>query len=229
MLDRIFSLVRVTRKLVLGKNASLAVTNADGSETTVSIAELAALDSIAAADLAKIDGITNGTGATGKALVLDSAGNVQMPSGGALLESRIVATTATVLALTVTQHSERVVVVNSNSTVANTLTLPVATGSGARFTVINNIAQTQGSVVVAANGTLDVFKGVAVVSNTSTTVNVQSFLTSASSDKVTWNRTTSGGAGPGDYFEAWDSAANVWTVQVRAGSVGAAATPFSES
>jgi hypothetical protein len=145
------------------------------------------------------------------------------------ISARVVTTTATVLALTVTQHADRVVLVNSNSTVANTLTLPVATGSGAKFTVINNIAQTQGSVVVAANGTLDVMKGVAVVSNTSTTVNVQSFLTSASSDKVTWNRTTSGGAGPGDYFEAWDSAANTWTVQVRAGSVGNAATPFSET
>ena len=145
------------------------------------------------------------------------------------ISARVVTTTATALSLTVTEHADRVVLVNSNTTVANTLTLPVATGSGAKFTVINNIAQTQGSIVIAANGTLDVLKGVAVVSNTSTTVNVQSFLTSASSDKVTWNRTTTGGAGPGDYFEAYDSAANTWTVQVRAGSVGAAATPFSET
>jgi hypothetical protein len=72
MLDRIFSLVRVNRKLVLGKNATLAVTNANGAETTVNILELAALDNIGAADLAKIDGITNGTAAAGKALVADS-------------------------------------------------------------------------------------------------------------------------------------------------------------
>jgi hypothetical protein len=217
MLTKIFDRLRIRAKLVLGKGASLVTTSTAGVETEV-----------LAADLVKIDGITDGTGAAGKALVPDSAGNVVMPSGGAVLESRIVATTATVLALTATQHSERAVLVNTNSTVANAINLPAATGSGAKYTVINNIAQTQGSIVIAANGT-DVMKGVAVVSNTSTTVNVQSFLTSASSDKVTWNRTTTGGAGPGDFLEAWDGAANTWTVQVRAGSVGAAATCFSET
>lgn len=70
MLDRIFSLVRVNRKLLLGKNATLVVTNADSTETTVNILELAALDGIGAADLAKIDGITNGTAAADKAVVL---------------------------------------------------------------------------------------------------------------------------------------------------------------
>lgn len=35
MLDRIFSLVRVTRKLLLGKNATLVVTSSSGVETTV--------------------------------------------------------------------------------------------------------------------------------------------------------------------------------------------------
>lgn len=145
------------------------------------------------------------------------------------ISARVVTTTATALSLTVTEHAERVVLVNTNSTVANTFTLPVATGSGAKFTVINNIAQTQGSIVIAANGTLDVMKGIALVTNTSTTVNAQAFLSSATSDKVTWNRTTTGGAGPGDRMEAIDSAANTWTVSVVAGSVGTAATPFSET
>lgn len=142
------------------------------------------------------------------------------------ISARVVSTTATALSLTITQHSDRVVLVDTNSTVANTLTLPAATGSGAKFTVINNIAQTQGSIVVAANGT-DIFKGACVIANTSTTVNAIFALTSATSDKVTWNRTTTGGAGPGDIIEAWDIAANTWAVQVKCGSVGAAATPFS--
>lgn len=143
------------------------------------------------------------------------------------LSARVVTTTATTLSLTVTEHADRVVLVNTNSTVANTLTLPVAAGTGAKFTIINNIAQTQGSIVVAANGTLDVLKGMALVANTSTTVNAQFFLTTATDDKITFNRTTTGGAGPGDMVEAWDSAANTWTVRVTAGSVGTAATPFA--
>jgi hypothetical protein len=88
MLDRILSLLRVNRKLILGKNATMVVTNADNTETTVNILELAALDGIGAADLAKIDGITNGTGAASKALVLDSSGNVAMPATGAIGLSR---------------------------------------------------------------------------------------------------------------------------------------------
>ena len=139
--------------------------------------------------------------------------------------SRIVTTTATALSLTVTQHGERVLLVNTNSTVANTFTLPVATGSGVKFTVINNVAQTQGSVVVAANGTTDVVKGVAVVVS-STEEAAAAFLTSATSDKITLNAGTSGGLGY-DTVECWDSAANVWNVRVSATGNSTLATPFS--
>lgn len=142
--------------------------------------------------------------------------------------ARIVTTTATSLALTVTQHGERVVLVNSNSTVANTFTLPVATGSGVKFTVINGIAQTQGTVVVAANGTTDTLKGIALMVNSTVTNNAQAFLTSASSDKVSFNRTTTGGVGY-DIVEAWDVTANQWQVQVKGFTGGTTATPFSES
>lgn len=145
------------------------------------------------------------------------------------ISARIVTTTATVLALTVTEHGDRIVLINTNSTVANTFTLPSATGSGAKFTLINNIAQTQGSIVVAANGTTQTLKGMALMANSSTTVNAIFALTSATSDKITFNRTTTGGAGPGDMVEAWDTATSVFTVRVSAASVGAAATPFSET
>lgn len=145
------------------------------------------------------------------------------------ISARIVTTTATVLALTVTEHGDRIVLINTNSTVANTFTLPLATGTGAKFTLINNIAQTQGSIVVAANGTTQTLKGMALMANSSTTVNAIFALTSATSDKITFNRTTTGGAGPGDMVEAWDTATSVFTVRVSAASVGAAATPFSET
>lgn len=142
--------------------------------------------------------------------------------------ARIVATTATTLALTVTQHGEAIVYINTNSTVANTATLPVATGSGVKFTIVNGIAQTQGSVVVAASGTLDVMKGIALMVNTTVTNQAQGFYTTASSDKVSFNRTTTGGVG-GDMVEAWDVAANTWQVQVKGFTAGTTATPFSES
>lgn len=151
----------------------------------------------------------------------DSATPIADTDGG-----RVVATTATALSLTVTQHAERVLLINTNSTVANTFTLPAATGTGAKFTIINNITQTQGSVVVAAKGT-DVISGVALMFGT-TEEAAESFVTSATSDKITLNITTTGGLG-GDRIEAIDTASATWTVMVHGIGSGAIATPFAAS
>lgn len=139
--------------------------------------------------------------------------------------ARIVITTATALSLTQAEHAGRVVLVNTNSTVANTFTLPAATGTGDKYTLINNVVQTQGSVVFAAAGT-DVVKGVCIAAHNTTTTGGGSFNTTATSDKVTLNRTTTGGLG-GDMFEAWDSASGTWTVKVLINGNGTLATPFS--
>lgn len=139
--------------------------------------------------------------------------------------ARIVTTTATALSLTVTQHAERIVLINSNSTVANTFTLPAGTGSGVKMTLINNVAQTQGTVVVAANGT-DIIKGICVALDSTAAADAMSFLTSSTSDKISLNLTTTGGLGH-DMVEAWDVAANTWMVRVVINGSGSLATPFS--
>lgn len=170
----------------------------------------------------------------GDELVVASGGTVSIESGGALKvnnanvapSARIVVSTATALSLTVTEHGERIVLIETNSTVANTFTLPVATGSGVKFTIVNNIAQTQGSVVVAANGTLDVIQGLCIALDSTAAADAMSFQTSATSDKVTLNRTTTGGLG-GDVVEAWDKAANAWFVRVVINGSGSLATPFA--
>lgn len=64
MLDRIFSLVRVNRKLILGKNATLVSTSTAGVESTISVTELAALD------------VTPGTVTAGKAVVVGADKNI---------------------------------------------------------------------------------------------------------------------------------------------------------
>lgn len=138
---------------------------------------------------------------------------------------RIVTTTATALSLTLTEHAERVVLIDTDSTVDNTFTLPVATGSGAKFTVVNNILQTQGTVVVAANGT-DVMQGVCIAVDSTAGGGGDTFLTTATSDKVSMNLTTTGGLG-GDMVEAWDKSANTWYVRVLTCGSGTLATPFS--
>lgn len=140
--------------------------------------------------------------------------------------ARVVTTTATALSLTVAAHAERVVLINTDSTVANTFTLPAATGSGAKFTIVNNIVQTQGTVVVAANGT-DVLTGKAkAFDSTAVTAAAEVFLTSATSDKISLNLTTSGGLGY-DTVEALDVAANTYLVDVEYTASGNIVTPFS--
>jgi hypothetical protein len=143
------------------------------------------------------------------------------------ISARVVTTTATVLALTVTQHAERTVLINTNSTVANTFTLPVATGSGAKMTLIVNTPQTQGSIVVAASGTLDTLTGVARIVDT-TAETAGAFLTSASSDKITLNATTKGGLG-GDRIEVLDGKANQWSIQADLSGSGTLETGFSQT
>lgn len=83
-----FSNIRIFNTLRFKKGATIKAEQTDGSVVSIDVAELAAVNSIAAADLAKIDGITNGTGAAGKALVLDSSGNVSMPDNSSIGLSR---------------------------------------------------------------------------------------------------------------------------------------------
>ena len=71
-----FTNVIVGKTLLFKNGAVMKVVSAAGVESTIDLAELAAIDAIAAADLAKIDGITNGTAANGKALVLGSSGEI---------------------------------------------------------------------------------------------------------------------------------------------------------
>lgn len=137
----------------------------------------------------------------------------------------VVNTTSTALSLTATEHAGRIVTISSNSTVANTFTLPVATGSGEKYTLVNILVQTQGTIVVAANGT-DIIKGKAVALDSTAAADAMVFVTSATSDKITFNLTTTGGLGY-DKVEAIDIAANTWLVDVAFNGSGTLATPFS--
>jgi len=118
----------------------------------------------------------------------------------------------------------RLVVVAAELTnAAQTITLPAAIGSGTKVTILNNIVCTQ-SLVIAALGT-DVFDGSSVVVSASVP-SADVFATSATSDKYTFNVTTTGGL-KGDLFEAWDYAPGKWLVRVNAVGTSTAATGFS--
>lgn len=140
--------------------------------------------------------------------------------------SGVVASTSTNLALTVTQHAGRVVVLSTNSSGTSTWTLPAATGSGARFTIYNGIAQTQGSIVITRAGS-DAIKGRNLSFDSTAVATHQNVFVTLTATAITWNRTTTGGGLGQDSAEFFDEAAAVWRVTVVTDCSGSNATCFS--
>ncbi len=136
---------------------------------------------------------------------------------------RVVSTTATILALTLTQHGDRYLMINTNSTVANAFTLPAATGSGAVYNIVNNIAQTQGSIVI---NTTSVFGGKIATLDSTAAADAMVFKTAATTNTITLNRTTTGGIGY-DSFKFVDIASGTYFVDGSVNASGTIITPFS--
>jgi len=142
-------------------------------------------------------------------------------------ERLIVVATEAAISLTPEDHAGRIVVLNLASTDGQVLTLPKSTGSGDKYTVLNNVVQTQ-TIEIEALGA-DVITGSAdMVHTTAVATSAEAFQTTATSDKLQWLGTdgTTGGK-RGDRFEAWDIAAGTWLVKVTCFTTGAVATPFS--
>ncbi len=138
--------------------------------------------------------------------------------------SAMIATTATVIAVTSTVHAGRTVVLNSTHTV--TVTLPAATGTGNVYTFLVGITGTDGSKIVQVANTTDVIQGASIAANTQSTT--LGFVTSATSDTVTMNNTTQGGL-LGSLVTIRDVVAGTFLTQVFTITTGNPATPFSAS
>lgn len=148
-----------------------------------------------------------------------------------MLESstRIVRTTATTLSLTLASHAGKTIGIDTNSASGCAITLPAATGTGDTYRVRITTLQTQGSVVLKAL-TTDVFKGLSRLFDSTAAADAAYFATSATSDKATLNRTTTGGLSY-DEAEFIDDPATtgVWLVKLDNYGSGTLATPFSET
>ena len=130
----------------------------------------------------------------------------------------------TTLTLTRNSHNGRVIVLNHTGA-ASTVTLPAATGSGARYTFIVGAVNTSNHVVKVANAT-DVFEGMALILQDAADT-VVGFETAAASDTITLNGTTTGGAAIGDRIEIIDYASGKFHILAHLTGTGTEATPFS--
>jgi hypothetical protein len=165
--------------------------------------------SITSAELSVLDGIT------ATAAELNRAADVS---------TRVVNATAATLAVTAADHDSKVVTLNRAGGIA--VTLPAASGSGAKLHFIVGTTFTTSGTIKVANAS-DVMTGTALLAQDAGDTAVM-FETAATSDTITMNGTTTGGI-KGDSYELIDIAANLWWVRVVGSASGSEATPFSAS
>lgn len=121
--------LRVFNTLRFKKDAVMVTENADGTESRLSVAELAALNDLVAADLQKIDGITNGTPANSKALVLNASLGIGAfrETGRNLRTQAAAAAKTTSVTLTAAEIIAGLLTGNQGAAGAATYTLPLGT------------------------------------------------------------------------------------------------------
>lgn len=189
---KVFNHLRVLGKLRMGANSTILLENADHTVSTIDLTELAAIDAIGAADLAKIDGITNGTVAAGKAIVVDSnkdagdcrnfdAVNFDAGASGTAGSVDIFPSTASKgkVALTAADSAgdTTTTIVNASQSGARTYTIPDA-GASASFVMTEGSQTVNGTKTIAALVTTNLDAG---ASGTAGSVDV--FPTTASKGK----------------------------------------------
>lgn len=138
------------------------------------------------------------------------------------VSTRVVNATAATLAVTEAAHDNKVVTLNKADGIA--VTLPAATGSGAKFTFVVGTTITSSSTTIKVTGN-DVMTGNAIICNDSD-ASVSGFETASDSDTITFNGTTTGGV-KGDKVELIDIAADLWFVNIIGSASSSEATPFS--
>lgn len=123
--------------------------------------------------------------------------------------------------LALSKTFDNVVVVLSNAA-GLAVTVPAATGSGNKFTLIVGETVTSNSITITAPGGTSYHGGTVIRDGANNT----SAAFEAAGTTITLNGTTTGG-GRGDKFEIIDIAAGIYSVQGLQNGSGALATPFS--
>lgn len=189
----------------------------------------------AGADDITITGSITGTG--DQAITGDIALTGDMTITGALSVSAgitqggVVSATDATLALTQALHAGRIVTADRAAGVA--FTLPEATGTGDKYTIVLGTAMTSGSLTVTTADTTnaDYVGSVLMVDlDAATTAYIAQTIQATGDDIFTMNRTTTGGVNVGlDWVTFTDIKADVWLVEGRlyVPTGSNPATPFS--
>jgi len=118
-------------------------------------------------------------------------------------------------------------IVKLDTLTGSVVTLPAATGCGAKFKFIVTVLATSNSHKIQVANASDTMIGVVFEEDTDSSNAVLGFAAGATSDTITLNRTTTGSVSKGEWVTVEDVAANVWLVRGFTTVSGSPATPFS--
>lgn len=143
----------------------------------------------------------------GSSLYLDEAGvNISSPAmvaGGSALT------------LSKATHHNRVIALDTAA--GTTITLPAATGSGARFLCLVTVTATSNSHIIKVGNATDVMRGF-INNHDQDGTTAAMYSAAGTDDTITMNRTTTGGV-IGDWIECVDMLAGYWWINGIIGCV----------
>lgn len=139
------------------------------------------------------------------------------------VSTRLVAAGAT-LAMTEAAHEGKIICLDTAA--GSIVTLPPSTGGGAVYRFVVTVTATSNSHIIKVANATDEMRGYVVQdSDTATAPNI--WWAADNDDTITLNRSTTGLAAQGEYFEIVDALLNHYMVQGYSQASGTEATPFS--
>lgn len=106
------------------------------------------------------------------------------------------------------------------------VTLPASTASGATYKFLVTVTATSNSHIIKVGNSTDEFRGY-VIQDASEATAPNIWWAADNDDTITLNRSTTGLAAQGEYFEIQDALLNHFMVRGYSQANGAEATPFS--
>ena len=128
------------------------------------------------------------------------------------------------LAMTAAAHAGKTIALDTAA--GSIVTLPASTGGGAVYKFLVTVTATSNSHIIKVANATDEFRGFVVQdADTATAPNI--WWAADNDDTITLNRTTTGLAAQGEYFEIVDAVAGHFYVRGYSQASGSEATPFS--
>jgi hypothetical protein len=139
------------------------------------------------------------------------------------VSARLIAAGAT---LTLTEAAHDGKIIKLDTAAGSIVTLPTSTGGGAVYRFLVTVTATSNSHVIKVGNATDEMRGF-VVQDSDTATAPNTWWAADDDDTITLNRTTTGLAAQGEYFELVDGTSGHYFVRGYSQASGTEATPFS--